>query len=61
MSGSMDGYEIAHRMPAAPARAEPSPKVKEITVSRLTPMSEAAVGLLETARIAMPKRVRLTM
>ena len=52
---------MAKRMPAAPASAEPRPKVKEMTVSVFTPMSAAAVALLETARIAMPSLVRLTM
>ena len=48
-------------MPAAPASADPNPNVNEITVSVLTPINAAAVALLETARIAMPMRVRLTM
>jgi hypothetical protein len=43
------------RIPAAPARAEPRPKVKEITTSVLTPIREATSGLKESARIAIPK------
>ncbi len=57
ISGSMLGCWIEVRMPAAPARAEPSPKVKEITTSVFTPIREAARGLKESARMAMPRRV----
>ena len=51
---------MAKKIPAAPANAEPSPKVKEMTASLFTPISAAAVGLLERARMANPMRVRMT-
>ena len=41
----MLGCWIEVRMPAAPASAEPRPKVKEMTTSVLMPMSDAATGL----------------
>ncbi len=51
----------AYRMPPAAASAEPSAKVKEITRSLLMPTSEAATGLNDSARMAVPVRVCSTM
>ena len=48
-------------MPPAAAIAEPSAKVKEMMKSMLMPTSEAALGLSETARIAVPIFVFMTM
>ena len=42
------------RTPAAPARLDPMQKVKEIVLSTLIPMSWAASGSYETARMALP-------
>ena len=53
------GYE-ADDFLAAAASAEPSANVNEITTSILMPTSEAAVGLNETARIALPILVFIT-
>ena len=48
-------------MPPAAASAEPSAKVKEMTRSLLMPTSDAAVGLKDSARMAVPMRVFSTM
>ena len=42
------------KTPAAPAMAEPIAKVKERIASIFTPISDAATGLRESARIAIP-------
>jgi len=49
------------RIPAAPASAEPNPKVKAMMTLILMPMSWAATGLKESARMAMPIFVFRTM
>jgi hypothetical protein len=54
------GTRRANMTPAAPARAEPSTKVKTITRSMLMPIIAAASRSNDTARIALPVRVRLT-
>ena len=48
-------------MPAAAASAEPSTNVTAITRSTGMPISAAAGASTETARIARPKRVRITI
>ncbi len=48
-------------MPPAAASADPSAKVKEMIRSLLIPTSEAATGLNDSARMAVPMRVCSTM
>jgi hypothetical protein len=61
LSGSIFGFDSPTSTPAAPASALPSTKVKLITPSMGIPMSRAAFMSKDTARIALPMRVRRMM
>jgi hypothetical protein len=60
MSGSIPEARTEYRTPATAANAEPSANVNEITRLLFTPINAAACWLNETARIAIPIRVRCT-
>ena len=57
-SGSIFGREMALMMPAAAASALPSTNVQAMIRLTAMPISPATCGSNETARIAVPKRVR---
>ena len=54
----MRGRDTALMMPAAAASALPSTKVQEMIRLTGIPISPATCGSKETARMAVPKRVR---